>query len=282
MIKDYRIRIAQYAALLAVLAVFLFPVFWMLLGVFKINVEHQAKPPVLIPSAPLAAFFNAATFVLRDAALPITKLLFNSAIVTMGSVIVSLSLGILAAYGFARFRVGGQMTPFLILSFRMIPSVALGVPIFILYNWLGLLDTHMGLIIAYASVMLPITIWLLRSFFEKDDITLEEAALIDGANRWQVLWRVTLPMAAPGIAAVALLAFMAAWNEFFLAILLTRNSATTLPAVLPLFLPRELAPGAPISAAFLLALTAAAPVVLLAIFLQRYLVAGLTLGGIKE
>jgi len=280
--KGSRIRIAQYAALLTVLAVFLFPVLWMLLGVFKINVEHHAKPPVLIPSAPLEAFFSAATFVLRDAALPITKLLFNSAVVTLGSVTVSLSLGILAAYGFARFRVGGQMMPFLILSFRMIPSVALGAPIFILYNWLGLLDTRIGLIIAYASVMLPITIWLLRSFFEKDDITLEEAALIDGANRWQVLWHVTLPMAAPGIAAVALLAFMAAWNEFFLAILLTRNSATTLPAVLPLFLPRELAPGAPISAAFLLALTAAIPVVLLAIFMQRYLMAGLTLGGVKE
>ncbi|MBN9064857.1 MAG: hypothetical protein BGP06_11555 [Rhizobiales bacterium 65-9] len=282
MTKGSRIRIAQYAALLTVLAVFLFPVLWMLLGVFKINVEHHAKPPVLIPSAPLEAFFSAATFVLRDAALPITKLLFNSAVVTLGSVTVSLSLGILAAYGFARFRVGGQMMPFLILSFRMIPSVALGAPIFILYNWLGLLDTRIGLIIAYASVMLPITIWLLRSFFEKDDITLEEAALIDGANRWQVLWHVTLPMAAPGIAAVALLAFMAAWNEFFLAILLTRNSATTLPAVLPLFLPRELAPGAPISAAFLLALTAAIPVVLLAIFMQRYLMAGLTLGGVKE
>lgn len=277
-----RIRLFQYAALVSTLAVFLFPVLWMLLGIFKLNVEHHAKPPVLIPSAPAEAFWSAATFVLRDAALPLTRLVLNSAIVTLGSLAVTLTLGIFAAYGFARFRIGGQTLPFLILAFRMIPAVALGVPIFILYRWLNLLDTHLGLIIAYASVMLPITIWLLRSFFEKDDITLEEAALIDGANRWQVLWYITLPITAPGIVAVALLAFMAAWNEFFLAILLTRSNATTLPAILPLFLPRELAPGAPISAAFLLALAAAAPVVLLALFLQRYLVAGLTLGGVKE
>jgi multiple sugar transport system permease protein len=277
-----RIRFLQYAALIAALAMFLFPVLWMLLGVFKLNLEHQAKPPVLVPSAPLEAFWNAASFVLRDAAVPITRLVLNSTIVTLGSLAVTLALGIFAAYGFARFRVGGQTLPFLILAFRMIPAVALGVPIFILYRWLNLLDTHVGLIVAYASVMLPITIWLLRSFFEKDDITLEEAALIDGANRWQVLWYITLPITAPGIVAVALLAFMAAWNEFFLSILLTRSNATTLPAILPLFLPRELAPGAPISAAFLLALAAATPVVVLALFLQRYLVAGLTLGGVKE
>lgn len=277
-----RIRLLQYAALISALAIFLFPVLWMLLGVFKLNLEHQAKPPVLVPSAPLDALWNAASFVLRDTALPITRLVLNSTIVTLGALAVTLALGILAAYGFARFRIGGQTLPFLILAFRMIPAVALGVPIFILYRWLNLLDTHVGLIVAYASVMLPITIWLLRSFFEKDDITLEEAALIDGANRWQVLWYITVPITAPGIVAVALLAFMAAWNEFFLSILLTRSNATTLPAILPLFLPRELAPGAPVSAAFLLALAAATPVVVLALFLQRYLVAGLTLGGIKE
>lgn len=277
-----RIRALQYAALALVLTMFLFPVLWMLLGVFKINLEHHAKPPVLIPSAPMEAFWSATSFVLRDAALPITRLVLNSTVVTLGSIAVTLTLGIFAAYGFARFRVGGQTLPFLILAFRMIPAVALGVPIFILYQWLGLLDTHAGLIIAYASIMLPITIWLLRSFFEKDDVTLEESALIDGASRWQVLWYITLPITAPGIVAAGLLAFMAAWNEFFLSILLTRSNAMTLPAALPLFLPRELAPGAPVSAAFLLALAAAAPVVLLALFLQRYLVAGLTLGGVKE
>jgi ABC-type glycerol-3-phosphate transport system permease component len=269
-------------ALVTVLGVFLFPILWMVVGVFKLNVEHHAKPPVLIPSEPLRALTTAISFVLRDAALPITKLLFNSIVVTLGTLAVTLSLGILAAYGFARFRVGGQAVPFLILAFRMIPTVALGVPIYVLYQWLGLLDTHVGLILAYASVMLPITIWLLRTFFEGADVTLEEAAVIDGANRWQVLWYVTLPLTAPGIVSVALLAFMAAWNEFFLSVLLTRSGATTLPAILPLFLPRELAPGAPISAAFLLALATAVPVVLLALFLQRYLIAGLTLGGVKE
>jgi multiple sugar transport system permease protein len=280
--KSKWVRALQYAALITVLAIILFPILWMLTGVFKLNVEHHAKPPVLIPSQPMEALTNATSFVLRDAALPITKLLFNSVVVTLGTLMVTLSLGILAAYGFGRFRVGGQVIPFLILAFRIIPSVALGVPIFILYQRLGLLDTHIGLILAYASVMLPITIWLLRTFFEGADVALEEAALIDGANRWQILWHVTLPLTAPGIVAVALLAFMAAWNEFFLSILLTRGGATTLPAILPLFLPQELAPGAPISASFLLALATAVPVVLLAIFLQRYLIAGLTLGGVKE
>lgn len=276
------IRVVQHLALALVVGIFMMPIFWMLLGVFKLNVEHQARPPVLLPSSPIEALQSAFAFVTHDAAVPITRLVLNSVIVTAGTLLVTMSLGLLAAYGFARFRIGGQVLPFVLLSFRIIPVVALGVPIFIFYRWLGLLDTRLGLIMANASVMLPVTVWLLRSFFEKSDVTLEEAALVDGASRWQAMWYVTLPLTAPGIVAVALLGFITAWNEFFLAILLTRSEATTLPAILPLFLPRELAPGSPISAAFLLALCCAIPVVALAIALQKFLVAGLTLGGVKE
>lgn len=275
------VRVAHYALLALTAFVLLFPIFWMVLGAFKTNTEHLSNPPVIMPSQPWEAVVAGFQFISGGAAIPVGRLALNSIVITVGSLALSLFLAVLAAYGFARFRVGGLVLPFTLLAFRMVPPIAMGLPIFVIFRSLRLLDTHLGMIIALSSFMVPITIWLLRGFLLDTEVSLEEAAMVDGANRWQVLFKITLPLIAPGLAAVTLLGFTAAWNEFFYAILLTRQEAATLPAAIPFFLPRELAPGQPMSGSFLLALFAATPVVILALALQRYLVSGLTMGSVK-
>ena len=276
-----RIRVFQYGLLVLILAIFLLPMAWLILSVFKSNFEDLARPPVLVPADPLAAASKNIGFAFSGAPEPLTSVIANSLVVSIASALASLILGVVAGYSFARFRTGGTNLPFLILTMRMAPPIAIGLPFFLVFRQLGLLDTQLGLVVAYTTFNLPLVIWLMRSFFREMDTELEDAALVDGATRWQALRLIALPLAAPAIVATGLLAFIASWNEFFFVVLLARSQAVTLPALIPLFLPRSIAPGQPFGGAFFLACLSAIPVVILALFLQRYLLRGLSLGAVK-
>jgi multiple sugar transport system permease protein len=247
---------------------------------FKTSQEHFQQPPIFF-KIDTEVFIESFRFALYKTPIAGSKVLINSLLAASLSAVIAVLLGASAAYAFARFKTGGGNLPFFILTLRMAPPIAIGLPYFLVFRTLKLLDTVPGLIIAYVGMNLPLVIWLLRSFFGDMNPEVEEAALVDGANYLQVLRYVTLPLAAPAIVATLLLAFIASWNEFFFAILLTRVDAPTLPTLLPFFTPREMGGQGPWASAFILANLSVLPVVILALFLQRYMVRGLSLGAVK-
>jgi multiple sugar transport system permease protein len=276
------VRSAQYVALAAVVTVFTFPLIWLILGLFKRNLEHRARPPVFLGRDPLGAAADSVRFALEGSPVPLDRVFANSLVVAGVTALVSLAIGIPAAYSFARFRPGGTGLPFFALTLRMAPPIAVGLPFFLVFRQLGLLDTQLGLIIADTTFNLPLVIWLLRSFFREMDPSLEEAALVDGASRWQALRHIALPLSVPAIVSTGLLAFIFSWNEFFFATLLTSSEGRTVPAILPLFLPRSISALQPLGATYVLAALSAVPMIILALVLQRYLIKGLSLGAAKE
>jgi ABC-type glycerol-3-phosphate transport system permease component len=211
-VKTVRATVIGFA-----LAVTLFPIYWMLVTSLKPGSEVFASPPQLLPVHwTLAAYGN--IFVTRD----IGRFVANSLIVSAGATIVSVVLASLAAYGFSRFRVRGAAAFIIALLFtKMLPETLLVVPYFQLMSWLGLINTHWALIIAYSSFALPFALWMLIGFFRSIPGELDEAAMIDGASRLQAFVRVILPMARQGLVAVGFFTFLAAWNSYLWALVLT-------------------------------------------------------------
>jgi multiple sugar transport system permease protein len=182
------------------------------------------------------------------------------------------------AYSLARFNTGGQHLAFWVLSQRFLPPVAVILPIFLLFRGWKLYDTHIGMILAYTFMTLPLTVWMMYAYFRQLPKSLEEAALVDGLSRWQTLWKIAVPLAAPGIVAAAVFAFIAVWTEFFFALILTSRYAFTLPTVFRAFLGFQ---GAQYGEACALATTSLVPSLILGMLVQRHLVRGLTLGAIR-
>ncbi len=261
-------------ALLLALAFFLAPVAWMLVTSIKPPGEWLTSPPVFWPSHFYWRNFSEA--LIRWNGL---KGLLDSFIVATLSTLLSVLVGIFAAYALARYRTGGESLSFTILSILFMPSVAVGIPMYIFWRRLGLLDSFSALIFQYTVFNVPFISWVLKSFFEDLDPALEESALANGATRWQAFVDIALPLARPGIIAVALLSFIFSWNEFFFAVILTRARVTTLPVILPTLMEGHDIRWGSIAA---MATVAAAPVVLIAFILQRYLVRGLSFGTIHE
>jgi ABC-type glycerol-3-phosphate transport system permease component len=158
----------------------------------------------------------------------------NSLAVGFGSTLLSVTLGTLAAYAFSRFRVPGKDDwLFFILSTRMMPPIAVAIPIYLMYRHLGLNDTKLGLILLYTVVNLSLAVWLLKGFMDEIPREYEEAAMVDGYTRWQAFLRVVLPQAATGIATTAIFCLIFAWNEYAFALLLTSGTAQTAPPFIP-------------------------------------------------
>lgn len=261
-----------WLAVLAVLVFTLFPVLWMLATSVKSRGEFFTSPPIWTPS--VLNFGNYTQAWGSGTA----KGLADSLTIAASSTALCLALGTPLAYAIARYRFGGENFAFWILSTRMFPPIATILPLFLLYRKLGLIDTYSGLILAYTVFNLPFAVWLLRGFFEEVPKELEEAARVDGASLALTFWRVSLPLVAPGLVVTALFTFIFAWNEFFYALVFTRSQVSTLPVTIASYAGGHEILWGPISAAGVLAVL---PVIVLALFLQRYLVRGLTLGGVK-
>jgi len=207
--------------------------------------------------------------------------IWNSIIIGLASTGIVILVGTLSAYALSRLHVfGKQNWIFFVISTRFMPPVAVALPLFLMYRELNLIDTYVGLILAHTVINLPIAILLLKSFFDDIPQELDDAAMVDGTNRWGAFWRVLLPLSAPGMAAAAILSFIFSWNEFLFTLYLTRSSIRTIPVAMSTF---DSSSGGT-EWGFLAAAGAAAmiPVFIFILFVQRHLVRGLTLGAIKS
>jgi multiple sugar transport system permease protein len=249
------------------------PLYWMFITSIKPSDDYLAVPPVWFPAEPTIVHYTAALFAYRG-----LDGLVNSLIVSISATAASCFFGTLMAYSLARFNTGGQHLSFWVLSQRFLPPIAIILPLFLNYRMLRLQDTHLGLIIAYTVFTLPVTVWMMFAYFRQMPRSLEEAALVDGCTRWRAFWRIAVPLAAPGIVAAAVFAFIACWTEFFFALILTSKTAFTLPTVFRAFLGFQ---GAQYGEASALAIVSLVPSIILGVLAQRNLVRGLTLGAVR-
>lgn len=251
----------------------IFPFVWMVMTSLKTRVQ-TIDPSVWIFSPTLENYQS--VFQKRNLFMYIK----NSSIVVSLTTLISLVLGTLAAYGLARFRFPRREDiAFWILSLRMLPPMAVVIPFFLLGRFIGLLDTHILLIIVYLSFNIPFTVWMMRGFIEEIPQEVEEAAWIDGCSRIQGLFRVVFPLILPGIAATAIFCVIQSWNEFALAFFLTSFNARTVPTTVTFFLSVLGVIWGEMAA---VGVVATAPVLLFALLVQKYLVRGLTLGALKS
>ena len=207
----------------------------------------------------------------------------NSVITSVGASLLALVLGSLAAYGLSRFRykfawMRNDDILFFFMSQLILPPVVLALPFLVLYKALALLDTRIGLILLYTLTVLPIVIWIMRDQFNSIPVELDEAAFVDGLSVWGAFLRIILPLAVPGMAAAFILSLVLCWNEYFFAALLTSTDAKTLPVMVA---SQTGSQGINWWSMAALSTAAIAPLVLVGIFLERYIVSGLTTGAGK-
>ena len=275
-----RLTVGSVAADVAILGWFvfsLFPIFWMLLLAMKTPSDQTTTYFVFSPTLE-----NFAT-VLSDRGTALTSVDFKRAILTSvlncaGAVIVSLLVGIPAAYAAGRWKFrGSEDLMFNMLSFRFAPELMVIVPLFVIYNQVGLFDSSVGMIWVLQLVTMPLVVWILRSYFQDLPEDLEQAALLDGYTRRRAFVMVALPMVRPGIAAAALLAFIFAWNNYVFPLILTDSGSVTV--AITKFLGGGGQAYYNLTAAA--ALIGALPPLVLALTIQRYLVQGLSFGAVK-
>ena len=267
---DNLVRIVYLGLFLVFL---LAPFYWTVITSIKPIDDFMTIPPVWFPERPTLVHYRAAMFTYRG-----LDGLINSAIVSTAATLLSVLLGTLMGYSFARFNTGGQHLSFWVLSQRFLPPVAVVLPVFLLYRNLGLNDTRFGLALIYTVMTLPLSAWMMFAYFRQMPAELEEAALVDGYGRWGALWRVALPLALPGIVAAAVFTFIFCWTEFFFALILTSRTAFTLPTIFRGFLGFQASSYGEASA---LAIVSLVPSIMLGMLVQRHLVRGLTLGAVR-
>lgn len=269
-----RSRWILWALLAAVLVLYGFPFLYLALTSFKTPIDAIAVPPSVWPDAWTLENYVAA--LTRQGVAPA---LLNSTTTAILSTVLSLVLAVPAAYAVTRFGTpSGRVFIFIALISRMVPLIAVGAPLVSVMRNLGLSDTTLGLAIAHTTISLPLSIWLMASFFEAVPSELDEAARVDGCSRFQAFRRVVLPVVSGGLAVTAIFAFLASWNEFLFSLLLTSVRAQTTPVVIANFQSQF---GLDWGGMTALATVYSIPVILLTLLLQRHIVAGLTLGAVK-
>jgi multiple sugar transport system permease protein len=283
--------IAAYIILSFWMVFTLFPVVWLLVSSVKEPSQVFAMPPqwVFVPTLhnyevalglTIPTELETVTEATAGTGLsPFPKFLFNTAVVAIGTTVLALSLGSAAAYALTRFfprRRDGLLIGIMIT--RLVPPIVLIIPIYVLWRNFDLLDTHVGLILAYLTFALPFVIWMMRGFLLDIPIELEEAAMIDGASRLQAMIRVVLPLAAPGLAATAIFVILLAWNDFFYALILTSGNARTVTPYIGGFITDKAILWGRLYASSAIILL---PVLVFGLAVQKQLAHGLTGGAVK-
>jgi multiple sugar transport system permease protein len=267
-------RFTGYATLCLLLVVFLLPLFWILGISFKTRMQTFSVPPLLIWKPTLENYVSVVTrgdFLIA---------FFNSLAISTGSVLLSLVVGVPAAYAFARIAFRGRALFFFsLLVMRMLPPIAILVPLYALFYKVGLANTRTAMVLAYTTFSLPLIVWIMRGFFEDLPQELEEAARVDGATRFGAFLRIVLPLARPGLVTTTILSLLLAWNDFLFAAVLTNNRTQTLPVLLASYAGSETGVewGQVAASGVLVVL----PVVLFSFAAQRHLVTGLSAGAVK-
>ncbi|HZR93171.1 MAG TPA: carbohydrate ABC transporter permease [Gaiellaceae bacterium] len=283
-------------AILLIGAFFLFPLYWLVTMSFKPQDEWSPVggkifwtpgrwtldnfTQALGISTPNTQFFSAAPV---NAKSPI----IHSLVTATGGTLVALVIGVLAAYGIARFRAGGKMLPFQILQLRMFPPIVVIIPLLIMFAWLGRhtggtfgVDTYWALILVYGAVTFPFVVWLMRSFFQEVPREIAEAAIVDGCTQWGAFFKAILPQVRGGLAATALFVFILNWSDFLIALVLTDHKVVTAPVFLNSL--QSAGAGQEYGPQAALGLVLIVPPAVFGLLIQRYLVRGLTFGAIKR
>lgn len=276
------IEVLRYGIILIVLLWTVFPIAWLILTSFKPANDIMVSPPRFFFTPTLENYVYAmgkANF---------TMFIVNTLIVSLVSTIFVVILASLAAYSFARYNVGQGNLLFFILTTKMMPAIAVVLPFFLIFRDIGRtpvgealgigLDTRAALIISYTIFNLPFAIWLMVSFFQDISRELEDSARLNGYNRLQVLQKVVLPLAAPGIAVTAIFCLIFSWNEFLFAYILTRDAARTITVGVESFFTLRGILWGPVAAA---ATISVVPMLIFVLVLQRYMVRGLTFGAVR-
>ena len=299
-------RIATLVVILYA-AITIVPLVWILMTGFKTPPDSISYPPKVVFEPTLEGYVNLFTTRTRQtpeymATLPPPETWYdelvrsrdmviagpsrfgqrfmNSVIIGFGSTFLSVFLGTLAAYAFSRFKVPlKDDLMFFILSTRMMPPIAVAIPIFLMYRTVGLSDTHLGMILLYTAVNISLAVWLLKGFIDEIPREYEEAALIDGYTRLQAFIKVVLPQAATGIAATAIFCLIFSWNEYAFALLLTSGTAQTAPPFIPTIIGEGGLDWPAVAAGATLFLI---PIVVFTILLRKHLLRGITFGAVRK
>jgi multiple sugar transport system permease protein len=270
-------NLGRYIGLIVFSLVLVFPLLWMISTSFKPGNEIFTKIPRWIPNQPTIENYR---FMLLHTTYPVYYL--NTLKVSIITTVFALVISVFAGYSLSRFRFRGRgFLGVLIIAVQMFPYVLLVIPMFIVMRSMGLIDTHLSLIIAYSTFALPFSTWMLKGYFDTIPVSLEEAAIIDGCRRSQILFRIILPLSAPGLVAVAMFTFILGWREYIYALAFTRSEKLRLLTVgLALMQGQHgrISWGQIMSGAVL----ACIPAILVFTILQKYMVQGFTRGAVKE
>jgi len=281
MLISYRLRrhigtFGLYALIALVLVAMVFPLYWLVITSVKPDVDTAQFPPIFVPSR--TTFDNFASVFQTENA---TKFWMNSIIIALTTTVLTCFIGSMAAYALAKTYLASKLRQGLILwilVIRIFPPVTTAIPYYIIIKNLGLADTRISLIMTYVSYGLPFVIWLMLGFFQDLPADIEKAAIVDGCGFWQRFFQVVLPLTLPGLTVTAIFAFIAAWNEFLFASILTSYTAKTLPVVISGYMSDKYLRWGEMSA---LGTMMIVPVMIFAASAQKYLVRGLTFGAVK-
>ena len=262
----------QIGLILIAIFIMLIPIIWIFLAAFKNHVDvYQLK----LLFTPTLKNFG----IVFDAPYHLGAKLINSTIVALVTVVIAIPIATMAAYSFSRFRLTGETAMLvMILATQFVPAVVIILPFFVMFRDIGLLDTRAGLILVNLAIVMPFAIWMIKGFIDGIPLDTEEAAMVDGSSRIQVILNIVLPMAAPGLLTAGIFCFIIAWNEFLFALILTNKDAVTLPIGLALFKGEEGDLWNLLSAAGIIIML---PMFVLALIIRKYFVQGMTMGAVR-
>ncbi len=270
--KRRLVEAGKVALIVLVVLFMMVPIAWIALASFKTHVDVYQLKLFFEPTLD-----NYAT--VFDAPYDLGDKLWNSTLVATVTVAIAIPIATCAAYSFSRFRMRGERVMFvMILATQFVPAVVIVLPFFLMFRDLKITDTWYGLVLVNLSIVMPFAIWMIKGFIDGIPKDTEEAALVDGSTRMQVIVRIVMPMAAPGIITGAIFCFIIAWNDFLFALILTTKDAVTLPVGLALFKAEEGDQWNLLAAAGIIIMV---PMFVLALIIQRHFVQGMTMGAVR-
>ena len=267
------LNIVKWFFIVSLLIIIVFPALWAIMSAFKSPSDMFTSPPVWIFRPNFQNFLK--IIIDRN----VYRNILNSLIIAVANTFISVFIGSLAGYVLARAKFkGSNFLAFLFLFGRLIPPVTFIIPYYLILIRIGLYDTHIGVIMTYLGFSLPFSTWIMRSFFMGIPKELEEAGFIDGCNHFNVLYRIILPLAAPGLGTAMIFVFLNSWNEFIYAFMFTRNTAVTLPVLAASFVTPQ---GVLWGEIFAVSVIIMAPMIIIGLIVRNFFIKGLTLGAVK-
>ncbi|SEH83421.1 carbohydrate ABC transporter membrane protein 2, CUT1 family [Halobacillus karajensis] len=280
--EDWKLKLLRGSFLTAAILFILFPLYWMVITSFKTEGELFANQQTFFPQDITLQYYLDPIEGIFSPNNPFMQFFINSTIVSFASTLLCLTIGAFSAYSLARFKMKGKRNErlsFLILTARMLPPIVIVVPLYLIMQKIGLLNTLWAMLIVYTGFNLPFVVWMLKAFFEEIPESLEESAMIDGSSRFMAFVKIILPLALPGLVATSIFTIILTWNEFLFAMFLLNNTdVMTLPAGISTFITQFKTNWGALTAAATISIL---PVLIFSFLVQKHLVKGMTMGAVK-